>query len=302
MVVYSINDLEKLSGVKAHTIRIWEKRYDIIKPKRTGQNIRYYLDDDLKRILNIALLNRNGIKISKIAKMTSKELRQKVVELADLDENMEDKLDALTLCVLQMEEQKFNKILDNNIDQKGFYDTINDVIHPLLDKLSTMWIAGSIKGVHEHFVSNLIRMKTIEAINNTSKEINPVAEKCLLFLPEKENQELSLLFLQYLLLTHNKRVINLGANINIGDAIDAYEIYKPEYVFSIVNDNKSDMPLQQIINILSKRMPSSSIYLSGLQTVIQPIELAQNTYVFKSLGDINSIFTKNKPKAISISN
>ena len=89
MVVYSIKDLEKLSGVKAHTLRIWEKRYNILEPKRTPTNIRYYLDEDLKKILNIALLNRHGIKISKIAKMDKSEIHHKVAELTDVDESFE---------------------------------------------------------------------------------------------------------------------------------------------------------------------------------------------------------------------
>jgi len=168
MAVYSINDLEKLCGIKAHTLRIWEKRYGIINPKRTATNIRYYLDEDLQKVLNIALLNRNGIKISKIAKMTDEEIQASVSTYTEVDGTSDDKMDALIFAMLELNEYKFNKILDHNIAEKGYEATMNEIIYPFMDKLSMMWIAGNIKGVHENFVASVIRRKTIIAIDEFS--------------------------------------------------------------------------------------------------------------------------------------
>ena len=128
MVVYTIKDLEKLSGVKAHTLRIWEKRYNIITPKRTPTNIRYYLDEDLKSILNIALLNRNGIKISKIAQMDESAIQKKVAEITDVDESFESQLDSLTISLLELDEEKFVKLMNKNFEQRGCTETMLEVI------------------------------------------------------------------------------------------------------------------------------------------------------------------------------
>jgi len=145
MAVYSINDIEKLCGIKAHTIRIWEKRYNIITPRRTETNIRYYLDEDLQKILNISLLNRNNYKISKIAQMTDSEMKTLVSQLSDVTIEKEDNLDSLMFAMLELDEYKFNKILDHNISSRGFEETMNEVVYPLMEKLSMMWVAGSIK-------------------------------------------------------------------------------------------------------------------------------------------------------------
>ena len=161
MIAYSIKDLESLSGVKAHTLRIWEKRYGIIQPNRTETNIRYYKDEDLQKILNISLLNRLGFKISKIATMQADQIRQKVAEINEVGSIFEDQLDAMMLSMFELDETKFNLLLDHQISSKGFEETMNTVVYPLLDKLSTMWLAGSVKAVHENFVNNIIRRKTI---------------------------------------------------------------------------------------------------------------------------------------------
>ena len=141
MVVYSISDLEKLSGVKAHTLRIWEKRYGILHPKRTETNIRYYLDEDLRLLLNISLLNKNGIKISKIAKMSPIELQEKVSEITEIDASFEGQIDALTISLIELNEENAVKIINKNIEQKGFRETMLQVIYPLLDKLVLMWLS-----------------------------------------------------------------------------------------------------------------------------------------------------------------
>jgi DNA-binding transcriptional MerR regulator len=299
MAVYSINDVEKLCGIKAHTIRIWEKRYAIIQPRRTETNIRYYLDEDLQRILNISLLNRNGYKISKIAKMSDGDIKRIVSELSDVTLESEDNLDALMHAMLELDEFKFTKILDHNIISKGFETTMDEIVYPMLEKLSMMWLAGSIKGVHENFVANVIRRKTIVAIDEISTDHNEEAPKCLIYLPENETHELSLLFLHFLLKDAGINVINLGTGIPLIDVLEGQRISKAEFIFTIFNDSFSDSPLQPYLNELSKHAEDSTILISGYQTAIQNINVPYNVKVLKSLSDVKSfVATTNSQVAV----
>ncbi|MFT6337660.1 MAG: DNA-binding transcriptional MerR regulator [Halioglobus sp.] len=300
MAVYSINDIEKLCGIKAHTIRIWEKRYNIITPRRTETNIRYYLDEDLQKILNISLLNRNSYKISKIAKMSDGEMKRLVSELSEVTIETEDYLDSLMFAMLELDEYKFNKILEHNISSKGFEDTMNEVVYPLMEKLSMMWIAGSIKSVHENFVANVIRRKTIVAIDNKSRESHPGANRFLIYLPEGESHELSLLFLHFLLKDLGLNVINLGSDTPLIEVLEGQRIFKANYIFTLFNDSFSQSPLQPYLNELSRHLPNSKILISGYQTAIQNLELPENVSLLKSISDVkifvqkasNNVFAK----------
>lgn len=262
MVVYSIKDLEKLSGVKAHTLRIWEKRYNIIHPKRTPSNIRYYLDDDLKKVLNIALLNRNGIKISKIAEMNQSEIYHKVAEITDVDESFEGQLDSLTISLLELNEAKFVQLINKNIEQRGFTETMLEVIYPLLDKLAMMWISGSIKNIHEKFVSNIITRKCSVEIDKL-----PITKKetFLIYLPEGESNELSLLFLHYLIKKNGYNIISAGSEVNIYDLLEIVDVKIPDYIFTIINESGEISDFDAYVAQLCQNFETSKIILSGIR-------------------------------------
>ena len=294
MAVYSINDIEKLCGIKAHTIRIWEKRYNIIQPRRTKTNIRYYLDNDLQKILNISLLNRNGYKISKIAKMSEVEMKNLASELSNISIQSDDNLDTLMFAMLELDEYKFNKILDHNIESKGFEETMNQVIYPLMEKLSMMWIAGSIKSVHESFVSNAIKRKTIIAINKISIYNNPEAKKFLIYLPENESHELSLLFLHFMLKDIGFNVVNLGSQVPLIDVIDGHQISNAEFIITLFNDSFSEDPLQPYLKQLSKNIPDATIIITGYQTAVQNIQLPKNVRLLNSIEEIKKLAKKAK--------
>jgi len=287
MVVYSIKDIEKLSGVKAHTLRIWEKRYDIICPKRTNTNIRYYLEDDLQKILNIALLNKNGLKISKIAKMCDQEIRGTVAKISDIDTSHEGHIDGLMLSMFELNEEKFSKILEKHIESEGMDQTMEDIIYPFLDRLSAMWFTSSIKGVHENFVSYIIRRKLTVVIDRIDTE--PFRSNCLIFLPEKETQELSLLYLHYALKTKGYNVINLGTNVAAVDVLEAQRILSAKYVFTFFNDSFTNAPLQPYIDNLSKHLPTCKIFISGFQTINQQLALPENVVILNSIGDLANL-------------
>ena len=157
VAVYSIRDLETLSGVKAHTIRMWEKRYGLLTPQRTDTNIRYYLDKDVKMLLNAALLNRHGYKISRIACMTQRQMHDAVLEITEKKVDRELHSDTLTLSMLDLDEEKFDAIIRQRIRDYGFKVTMMEVIFPFLNRLNVLWMTGSIMPVQENYIAGLIR-------------------------------------------------------------------------------------------------------------------------------------------------
>lgn len=284
MAVYSISDLEKLSGIKAHTIRIWEQRYAIIQPQRTKTNIRYYQDQDLKLLLNIALLNKNGIKISKIAKMSEQEIAEKVSAISEVNFEYGTQLDALTISMIEMDEFKLDRIISTNIQQLGFERTMLEIIYPFLDKLSVLWLTGSISPVQENFMSYLIRQKLIVAINELPLTQSNQTKKFILYLPEGERQELSLLFMTYLLKSRKHHVIYLGQEISISDLADACKIRNPDFLFTMVTETFAKEPVQKYIESLAESFPDCHILLSGYQVVAQEVFPPENVSILKSLS------------------
>jgi hypothetical protein len=198
--------------------------------------------------------------------------------------------------MFELDENKFNIILDHQISSKGFEETMHDVVYPLLDKLSTMWIAGSVKGVHENFVSNIIRRKTIVEIDKLSKtEIRPHF-RCLIYLPEHESHELSLLFLQYLLVKNHAKVINLGIGVPLIDVLEAKHIFNPDFIFSIFNDSFSETPLQPYLNELAKNAKGTEILISGFQTASQQLELPPNVQILRSITELKEFVNSRHEK------
>lgn len=286
MAIYSIKDLEKLSGIKAHTIRIWEQRYGIINPKRTPTNIRYYQDEDLKYLLNIALLNKNGFKISKIANMSRGEIGEKVAAISEINFEYGTQLDALTISMIEMDEYKFDRIVSTNIQQIGFERTMLEVIYPFLDKLGVLWLTGSINPVQENFISYLIRQKLIVAIDREPLIIHANAPKFLIYLPEGEHQELSLLFTHYLLKSRRQRVIYIGQDMSLADLTDAYQIHQPDYIYTMISESFSREPVQHYVDTLAETFPMSTILLSGYQVVAQNVKDTEQVKIMRSLEDM----------------
>ncbi|MBR9919850.1 MAG: MerR family transcriptional regulator [Bacteroidetes bacterium] len=285
MAIYSISDLEKLSGIKAHTIRVWEQRYGIINPERTETNIRYYKDEDLKLLLNIALLKRNGLRISKIAKMDRGEIEAKVAEVSEINFEYGTQLDALTLSMIEMDELKFERIISTNIQQIGFERTMLEVIQPFLDKLSVLWLTGSINPVQESFIGYLIRQKLIVAIDKLELHTGPDVRKFILYLPEGERQELSLLFMHFMLKLRGHQVLYIGQEMAITDLADVQKIHNPDFIFTMISETFSKEPVHHYIDHLSKQFQNTEILISGYQVVAQEVESKDNIRVLHSLQE-----------------
>jgi len=284
--------MENLSGVKAHTLRIWEKRYDIINPKRTSTNIRYYTDEDLRHLLNVCYLYKKGYKISKIANMNEDELKQAISDHSLVDLNEKDKVDTLMMFILELDAYNLNKVLDHSINQKGLEETMNDLIYPLLDRLSMKWLAGSFQSVHESFVTQIIKSKIQLAIERTAEKPN-FSPTYIIYLPESEQQELSMLYMHYLLKANACKVINLGNDVNLKDVIRSAEVLKPDYIFTIINNEFTQVSLQNYIQELTSCEDFGRLLITGYQTVAQSIKWPEKTTVFKNLGDmLNFIIDK----------
>lgn len=267
---YSIKDLEKLSGIKAHTIRIWEQRYKLIEPKRTSTNIRYYDDEQLKFLLNVSLLSRNGFKISKICQWSEKEFvdQVKVVYerslLHDKDVRLELDANDLITSMIDMDAEKFHRIYENSIRAHGFQLTISELIYPFLEKVGILWSIGQINPAQEHFMSCLIRQKVIAAIDHLA---NPTSgDKYLLMLPEGEHHEIGLLIAQYLLKANGKCVYYMGQDLPTSDVTAAVMTVNPDFVLTFLVDPTLINDVKCVVESLSKACTGKSLLIAARKT------------------------------------
>jgi len=260
---YSIKELEKLSGIKAHTIRIWEKRHNLIAPSRTNTNIRFYDDDDLKKIINVSLLNNNGIKISHIADMTLAEMNKRVLEISEIQNNAAIHIDQLVLAMIDMDEEIFEKILNNLILRFGFEKVVAEIVYPFLDKIGILWQTHNITPAHEHFISNLIRQKIIVAIDSLPLP-SKGSKKVILYLHENEMHEIGLLFYHYQLRKAGYRTYYLGQCVPHHDLQQVVGVHQPDMLITSIVTTPP-WPVETYFQKLNKDFPSLQILASGLQ-------------------------------------
>jgi DNA-binding transcriptional MerR regulator len=283
---YSIKDLEQLSGIKAHTLRIWEQRYNIINPKRTDTNIRTYDDKDLKLVLNIALLKDHDYKISEIAKLSLEELSKEVLAISDKQLNYPDQIHALTIAMIDIDEERFEKIMSTNILQFGFENTMINIIYPFLSRIGTLWITGSIGPAQEHFITNLIRQKIVVAIDG--QIIKPTADSktYILYTPEGEFHEMPLLFANFILRARNNKVIYLGQSMPFSELEFICQYHKPDCLFTVITSTPGQDDIQQYINKLGNTFPDLKILLTGYQVIAQGLDLPKNTEVVSNVRQL----------------
>ncbi|MFT6867491.1 MAG: DNA-binding transcriptional MerR regulator [Cyclobacteriaceae bacterium] len=276
---FSIKDLEQLTGIKAHTLRIWEQRYGIIKTHRTQTNIRYYDDEALKLSLNVALLNAHGFKISKIAQMLEEEIQNTVLQITEDVSSFSDQIHALTLSMIDLNEQRFEKIIASNTLKYGFEATMLHIIYPFLSKIGILWLTGSVNPAQEHFITNLIRQKLIVAIDGIYEQVPDSAPKFLLFLPEGELHEISLLFSDLIIRSRKNKSIYLGQSLPIDELTSVYEYYKPDYILTILTSVPGSSNIQNYVNTLSSQFPDSTILISGMQVIGQDLNTPANVKI-----------------------
>ena len=288
MNAFTIKDLENLSGVKAHTIRMWEQRYSFLKPQRTATNIRYYSCEELKSILNIALLNKYGFKISHIDRMCQKEMSEKLISLSHGQARQERILNELLHYMVDLDMYLFEKLLNEQVEMRGIDKTITQVIFPLLDKLGILWLTNNINPAQEHLVSNIIRQKIIAGIEAIEPDISPRTPQktILLFLPEGEHHELGLLYAHYLLKNRGVLVLYLGANVPAKDVEFVCALKNPDYLYTHLTCIADNFELAKFLTVTAKAAPASQLIISGNLVQSYNRRIPANVQLKKSLPQV----------------
>ena len=287
---YSIKDLELLTGIKAHTLRIWEQRYNMPIPKRTETNIRFYDDDDLKLMLNVSLLNQNGHKISEITKLTVKEISELALIHSIQSKNNSAHIQTMISAMIDLDEIAFEKMLSTCILQSGIEHTMMEVIFPLLNSVGMMWQTGAVDPAYEHFVSNLIRQKLIVAIEGQTINRNSDVKKFLLFLPENEHHELGLLFANFMIRKSNQHSLYLGQNVPLNDVYKVGKRYNPDIILTSMTSTFTHDYANQLLVDLKNHFPNSRILTTGRFFSINKAKLSSEMELVAQPQDLSKFF------------
>ena len=271
MNVFSIRDIENLTGIKAHTLRIWEQRYNLFCPKRKESKHRFYDCDDLKHLLRIAYLYNHGYKISQIACYSQEEIAKMALDATKDADNYEIFINQLTEASIDLDQQRFEKILHNLILHAGFEKSITCVLFPLLKKIGFLWLTGNAMQVHAHFTRSLIIKKMMVAIDGLERTPYTGGRRVLLFtpagnhhdMPGGECQELPLLFMQYMLKKEGVPIIYLGKNVPLTmlQQVCDHQPCTQLYFLIIPNLDKCDM--HEYLKTFSGMFPDKEIVFSG---------------------------------------
>ena len=285
MSVFTMAQIENITGINAHSLRIWERRYSFLKPFRTDTNIRYYNDEHLKSLLNISILTRNGMRISAIDKMSTETINEAVLDIVEKQSpnSNEDQIAALILAMLEFNENAFEKIFQRQVISDGFLKTMTDTIYPFMARVGSLWTTNRALPAQEHFVSNLVRQKIIYHIENLP-EPSERARKIIMFLPSGEYHELGLLLAFYIAKHLSWKVYYLGQDVPMDDVAHLHAMVDADLAFSMITT-----PLKKTLNELFEPITSTSdlnILISG------------NPMLFESLEIPDSLIHMSSPNAL----
>ena len=285
MSTYSIKDLEQVSGIKAHTIRIWEQRYNFLQPLRTDTNIRTYNASELKVILNVSLLNKYGFKISHIDKMTPEQMEEKILSLNQLDAVKERVINGLIKEMGSLNMGSFEMQLDIYIGQKGSERTVLEIVFPFLERVGVLWMTNHVNPAQEHLATNILRQKLILGIEKLPAVVNQ-DKNVILFMPEGEHHEIGLLLVYFLLKQQGVFVNYLGANVPLRDLAFLNGIKKPEYIFCHITSPSKLFKLDRFITHLGQISNATPVLLSGQLIKDYKGKLSDNIKVKISLTEV----------------
>lgn len=272
--------VENITGISAHTLRIWERRYAFLKPERTATNIRFYSDDELKKLLNIGILIRNGHRISKVDAMPDSQINDLVTAiLSNVNEENEDEINALILCMLEMNEEEFNKIFQRRIMRNGLQKTIAGLIYPFLNHIGVLWGTDKVIPAQEHFISSLIRQKIIAAIESLPSPSADAPSICM-FLLDGEDHEIGLLLAAYMAKDLGWKVYYLGQNVPVVSIGEVVKIAKPKLLLSMFIVPSSDRAIKLINSI--RGQTEVPLLISGNRENFVDVELNNMVIHIKS--------------------
>jgi len=287
---YTLNELEKLTGIQAATIRVWERRYKIIQPKRTETNRRWYDDDDLRRLINISIIYQSGIKISKIAKYSGSDLEDQVGLLTRDSALYDTQIKSLTFAMLSFNGQAVNEILLKSVINIGFEETFLNVVFPFLKRIGIMWHTGSANIGAEHFITNVLRGILITAIDAIPPASDPNRKRAILFLPDNELHELALLFFSYLIRKSGHEALYLGQSTPFSAVIDASEKWHADILVTGTLFELSVAEPEDYLNNLSTTFPDQKILVSGSLAHETDMNKFKNIYPIMSVSDLKKHF------------
>lgn len=260
---FSIKDLESLSGIKAHTIRMWEQRYGVLCPERTATNIRTYCDSDLRRLLNVATLCERGHRISQVASLSEQELCRAVAACCDDPHQYNPQITALLTATLDMDERRLSLVLTRATEELGFEATVMNIVYPFLYRVGVLWQTGSLNPAQEHLASHLLRQKILATVDALPIPKDEAATRWVLFLPEGELHELALLFMNYLLRVRGHRVLYLGQNLPVCELAQVCRHYQPQHVATVLTTVPERDQLPQFLGRLAGLCPDIDFVLYG---------------------------------------
>lgn len=290
-VNFSIKDLENLTGIKAHTIRIWEKRYNLLSPNRSETNIRNYSLTSFQKLLNISYLNNNGLKISKIADLREEEIPIKVREIASRAKIEDHAINALKMAMINFDQVSFYNTYNNLIESKTFSEVFYSVFLPLLNEIGLLWQTNTITPAHEHFLSVHIKQKILLNIERLqSLEPRPVSKTFILFLPDHEIHDIGLLFINYQLRSKGYHTIFLGESMPMESLTDLHEFFNEiTFVsyFTVQPETENIAPYIEKFNDLLLKKDNSKLMLLGPKLAeLKDMKLLEKVSIFNSIENL----------------
>lgn len=260
---FTIKDIENLSGIKAHTLRIWEQRYQLFIPKRKESKHRYYDNEDLKHILRISQLYHNGVKISKIAQLPASSIRSMAMEQYIGKQNADAYIHRLIEASIDFDEERFEELFEQALKQFGLEVTIIDVMYAFLERIGLLWLTDHVIPAQEHFASNIIKRKIISALDALKTKPSPSSGTYVLFTPEGEQHEIPLLLNHYLMKASGKKSIYMGVDVPFDD-IDIYvKLKNPKYLYFHAITHLYEQPMDDLLKQLKQKFSQQEIIMSG---------------------------------------
>lgn len=285
---YQISDLERLTGIRSHTIRIWERRYKLIEPHRTSTNIRFYDDDQVKKLLKVSTLLNKGMKISKIADLSEKQLN---IHIHDLEKVAPDDaicaslINDLTASMLTFDEPAFEKVFSSAVVRFGMYDAVIKVIYPFLKNTGLMWSANNAMPVQEHFATAIIRRKLIVAIDGLPSPSRR-GKSFVLFLPSEEWHETGLLLSDYIIRSKGYKSVYLSQNVPIANVQEVIDNTKPTHLLTLYIARQENEKLQTEMVEIAQRNKNCQLLLGGSIELIQSVKKVKNISVLSSPAEL----------------
>ncbi len=290
MATYSIKEMSILSGVKPHTIRIWEKRYNLFSPQRTDTNIRRYNDDDLKLMLNVSLLLSMGYKISRIAKLSDVEIRS-IIQKENSHTLTPPLPETLFNSAMEINEIEFSRKIEETISARGFEWTFENMLVPFQKRMGLLWQAGTITPAQEHFASNIIRDKIIKHTNSLPDPISGNSS-ILFFLPEGEFHEIGLLYFNYIARKEGLNSVYLGQTVPLNDILDLKGKKDFAGVFTTITISISREEIASMFGAIRKNFPNAKIMATGLQLEFDPSLLPKGVEMVRSSSQFKEYLKK----------